>query len=133
MSRVLYFDCFSGISGDMVLGACLDAGLPFYDLRQALGTLAVSGYDIRASRVLRCGVAATKFDVIECEEASVPATGATPGASALAEHEGQHAGDAEHGMHHHGGHGGVVHHHAHEHRTLAQINELIDQSSLSAA
>ena len=37
MSRVLYFDCFSGISGDMALGAMLDAGLPLDDLKHALG------------------------------------------------------------------------------------------------
>ena len=36
MSRVLYFDCFSGISGDMVIGAFLDAGLPFAELQAAL-------------------------------------------------------------------------------------------------
>ena len=35
MARVLYFDCFSGISGDMVLGAFLDAGLPLDDLKRA--------------------------------------------------------------------------------------------------
>ena len=50
MSRVLYFDCFSGISGDMVLGALLDAGLPLDDLKRALGSLAVSGYRRRARR-----------------------------------------------------------------------------------
>ena len=65
MSRVLYFDCFSGISGDMLLGALIDAGLPLDDLKRALGTLAVSGYDISASRVLRAGVSATKFIVHE--------------------------------------------------------------------
>ena len=41
MSRVLYFDCFSGISGDMALGALLDAGLPFDELKAALGSLAL--------------------------------------------------------------------------------------------
>jgi len=41
VSRVLYFDCFSGISGDMTLGALLDAGLPFDDLKRALGSLAL--------------------------------------------------------------------------------------------
>jgi uncharacterized protein (DUF111 family) len=59
VSRLLYFDCFSGISGDMVLGALLDAGLPFEDLKGALGTLAVSGYHVHAARVLRAGVSAT--------------------------------------------------------------------------
>ena len=38
MSRLLYFDCFSGISGDMLLGALLDAGLPLDELKAALGT-----------------------------------------------------------------------------------------------
>ena len=61
MARVLYLDCFSGISGDMFLGACLDAGLPLDDLRAALGSLALSGFDVRAERVLRAGVSATKF------------------------------------------------------------------------
>ena len=46
MSKILYFDCFSGISGDMVLGALLDAGLPLDALKRALGSLAVSGYEI---------------------------------------------------------------------------------------
>ena len=67
MARVLYFDCFSGISGDMVLGAFLDAGLPFDDLKRALGSLAMPGYDITAERVLRAGVSATRFSVAEHE------------------------------------------------------------------
>ena len=53
MARVLYFDCFSGISGDMVVGAFLDAGLPLDDLRDALGNLPLSREDIAAERVLR--------------------------------------------------------------------------------
>jgi uncharacterized protein (TIGR00299 family) protein len=64
-SRILYLDCFSGIAGDMVLGALLDAGLPFDELKAALGSLAIDGYDISAERVLRAGVSATKFRVIE--------------------------------------------------------------------
>ena len=63
MSRLLYFDCFSGISGDMVLGALLDAGLPFEELKRALGSLAVSGFQVQAARVSRAGVSATKFTV----------------------------------------------------------------------
>ena len=65
MSRVLYFDCFSGISGDMALGALLDAGLPFDDLKRALGTLALGDVELRADKVLRTGVSATKFTVRE--------------------------------------------------------------------
>ena len=73
MSRVLYFDCFSGVSGDMILGAFLDAGLPLEELRRALGSLAVSGYDIEARRVLRAGVSATKF-IVHGTAAAEPAT-----------------------------------------------------------
>ncbi|HUK36907.1 MAG TPA: nickel pincer cofactor biosynthesis protein LarC, partial [Vicinamibacterales bacterium] len=65
MGRLLYFDCFSGISGDMVLGALVDAGLPFEGLKEALGSLALSGYDVDVRRVVRAGVSATKFVVSE--------------------------------------------------------------------
>jgi pyridinium-3,5-bisthiocarboxylic acid mononucleotide nickel chelatase len=65
VSRVLYFDCFSGISGDMTLGALIDAGLPLDDLTRALGSLALGDVELRAEKVLRTGVSATKFSVIE--------------------------------------------------------------------
>jgi len=65
VSRLLYFDCFSGISGDMVLGAMLDAGLPFDSLKAALGSLAMSDYEVSAKRVVRAGITATKFVVEE--------------------------------------------------------------------
>ena len=65
MSRVLYFDCFSGVAGDMVLGALLDAGLPFASLKQALGSLALDGCEVSVHRVVRAGVSATKFVVAE--------------------------------------------------------------------
>ena len=67
MSRVLYFDCFSGISGDMTLGALIDAGLPLDDLRRSLGSLALGDVELRADKVLRTGVSATKFSVVEPE------------------------------------------------------------------
>jgi uncharacterized protein (TIGR00299 family) protein len=58
---MLYLDCFSGASGDMILGALLDLGLPLDALKSALGSLALECGDIRAERVLRAGVTATKF------------------------------------------------------------------------
>ena len=42
--KLLYFDCFNGASGDMILGALLDAGLPLDDLRRALGSLGIGEY-----------------------------------------------------------------------------------------
>jgi uncharacterized protein (TIGR00299 family) protein len=64
LAKTLYFDCFSGASGDMVLGALLDLGLPLDDLRAALGSLAVDLGGVSADRVLRAGVSATKFNVV---------------------------------------------------------------------
>lgn len=60
--RVAHFDCFSGISGDMVLGAVLDAGAPADAIRSALDSL---GLPIRleVERVKRCGFAATKATI----------------------------------------------------------------------
>jgi uncharacterized protein (TIGR00299 family) protein len=69
--KVLYFDCFAGAAGDMILGALLDAGLPFEELKRALGSLAVDGWDISVERVVRTGVTAAKFRVHE----RVPAGG----------------------------------------------------------
>ena len=61
MAKTLYFDCFSGASGDMVLGALLDLGMPIDGLRAALGSLAIEYGGVSAERVLRAGVSATKF------------------------------------------------------------------------
>ena len=61
--RTAYFDCFSGASGDMILGACLDAGVELDDLRQDLAGLGVKGYTIDAGRVRKQGFAATRFEV----------------------------------------------------------------------
>ena len=64
MSRVVYFDCASGASGDMLLGAVVDLGLPLDELRAELAKLPLSGYALAASRVSRSGLAATKVDVV---------------------------------------------------------------------
>ena len=66
MGRVLYLDCFSGASGDMLIGGLLDAGLPFDALRTALGSLALDDEcSLAVERVSRSGIAATKFTVTE--------------------------------------------------------------------
>ena len=61
--RIAYFDCFSGASGDMILGACLDAGLVLDDLRQDLAGLGVGGYTLTVESVRKQGFAASQFDV----------------------------------------------------------------------
>jgi uncharacterized protein (TIGR00299 family) protein len=110
----------------MVLGALLDAGLPLEELRRALGSLALDGASISATRVLRAGVSATKF---------------------LAEEHGHNTHTHEHAHHsHEHGHAHDHHHghdhthdaatavaHDHTHRSLAEINTLIERSALSPA
>jgi uncharacterized protein (TIGR00299 family) protein len=137
LGKTLYIDCFSGASGDMLLGALLDLGLPLDALRTALGSLAIDHGPISAERVLRAGVAATKFKLLEPEHTHVAAgqIGRTPGSSTAETHHQQHDhhhhaqnhdhGDPEH--HHHSSHGG-----GHAHHSLRDIGRYIDRSALSS-
>lgn len=61
--KIAYFDCFSGVSGDMILGALIDAGLDIGELESELGKLQISGYELRAERTARRGITGTKFNV----------------------------------------------------------------------
>jgi uncharacterized protein (TIGR00299 family) protein len=99
---LLYFDCFSGAAGDMILGALLDAGLPLDGLRDALGSLTLDREVVWTERVTRAGVSAIKLRV----------RGEGPSPDHTHDHEHQH------------GHG--------EHRTLAEIVRLIEGAALSA-
>ena len=105
--KVLYFDCFSGASGDMIVGALIDAGVSIDELRAALGSLSIDKDAVWTDRVQRAGVDATKFQV----------RGEDPGG-----HHHPHAHD--------GGVATAAHKHAH--RTLQEIYALIDGSRLSA-
>lgn len=59
----IYFDCFSGISGDMLIGSLLDAGLDIEDLREGLRLLPLKGYELRAEKTSRRHLSATSFFV----------------------------------------------------------------------
>ncbi len=61
--RTLYFDCFSGVSGDMCLGALVDAGVPLDELCETIDGLRLRGVSLRARRVTRGPLHATKVDV----------------------------------------------------------------------
>jgi len=67
--KTLYFDCFAGAAGDMILGALIDAGVPFEDVQRALGSLAVDGFSVSVERVLKTGVSSLKFRVTETADA----------------------------------------------------------------
>lgn len=62
--KIAYFDCSAGISGDMCLGALVDAGVPLKELERGLRALHVGGYTLQARKVKRSSIAATKVDVV---------------------------------------------------------------------
>ena len=62
--KILYLDCYSGISGDMFLGSLIDAGLDMHALKKELSKLPIKGYSLKAKKIMRQGIGCTKFDVI---------------------------------------------------------------------
>jgi uncharacterized protein (TIGR00299 family) protein len=60
---IAYLDCYSGISGDMTLGALVDVGLPIDALRAAVGALPIGGYDLTAESIVSKGIAGTRVSV----------------------------------------------------------------------
>ena len=73
--RIGYLDCFSGISGNMCLGALVDAGAPLARIEAVLAKLPVHGYRVKAERVMRRGIAATHVDILLDESERHPHRG----------------------------------------------------------
>jgi uncharacterized protein (TIGR00299 family) protein len=129
LGTTLYFDCFSGISGDMVLGALLDLGLPLDALRGALGSLAIDHGTIVSERVLRAAVSATKFRLLEPEPAHAHQHTGT-------RHEHRHGDHDHHHQDHHDRQHDDSSAHSHQigqgHHSLKEIAQYIDRCALSA-
>jgi uncharacterized protein (TIGR00299 family) protein len=128
--KTIYLDLFSGISGDMFIGALLDLGLDFNHLSSELKKLNLDGYHLHVTRAKRAQIEGVKFDVHLGHHA------AEPGHSADHTHEHAHAHPHDHAHpagHEHAHEHEHVHDHAHEHgRTHAQIKRLIEESGLSS-
>ena len=111
--NTLYFDCSSGISGNMVLGALLEIIGDENYLSEELKKLNVNGYKLKISKKVKNGITGTYVDVV------VDGKDEYGHIHHLEEHEHEHE-------HHHHDH----EHHHHEHRNLKDVNEIIDNSSL---
>ncbi len=149
MKRVLYLDASSGVSGDMFVGALLDAGASFEAVRADVEALGVPGFEIRARRVTRHGIAGTKFDVVNPETGRCvdePEGGGAEGGRSHPRHDHGHGhhghGQRDHGHGHHGpgshdhGHDRPEHGHRHgadghhAHRGLREIRAILQAGAL---
>ena len=127
--RAIYLDCFSGLSGNMLLGAFLAAGMPLETLEVELRRLPMAEeFRLKVSSVKKNGIAATYVDV--------ELLGATHGH--CCEHGEGHDHAHEHSCEHDHGHAneGAVpaheHSHEHHHRTMHDVRTILERSSLSA-
>lgn len=129
--KTLYFDCFSGISGDMTVGALLDLGVPFEYLESNLEKLGISSeYKISAKKANKNGIEGTAFDVQLLEHHH----GETAEHVHHEEHSHHNEHEHSHGHNHVHSHEEHVHEvkpHHHHGRNLFDIEGLIDGSSLN--
>jgi uncharacterized protein (TIGR00299 family) protein len=128
--KTLYLDIFSGISGDMLIGALIDLGADPHKLERELKKLKLDGYHLHVARKQKSGIEGVKFDVhlADAHEHEL-------------EHD-HHHHDRRHEHGHHDDHEHVHDHHHHDHdeehehhhddtRTFAKIRKLITKSKLS--
>lgn len=154
--RIAYLECFSGISGDMFLGALLDAGVPPEVFTRTVAALGVDAR-LEISRVDRSGISATKLDVIAAGEKELPREEFWEKESKIAEHRHahspkqdahehshshshSHSHDDEHSHSHQDSHSHPHDHehphehapgHVHSHRGLKEIRQIIQAAGIS--
>lgn len=146
--RIAYLECFSGISGDMFLGALLDAGVPPELLTKTVEALGVDAR-LEISRVDRSGISATKLDVIAAGEKELPREEfwEKESKSAPHSHAHEHQHVPSHSHEHDHGHShshqdspshSHSHEHAHEHGThahphrgLKEIRQIINAAAIN--
>ncbi len=162
MKKALYIEAFSGISGNMLLGALLDLGADADFIAAELKKMNLGEYELINKRVDKCGINAAYFNVkipgvVEAAELEEHVHEHEDSHHCHHHHGHEHHGeehahhhDGEHCCHHHGhgeghGHGhehhcchahtdaeAVMHHHHHEHRNFNDIKTIIENSALSA-
>ncbi len=130
MAKELYFECYSGISGDMTVAALLDLGADRKALEDGLASLGIDGYRLSFSRANKNGIDAYDFCVELTETEEHPhdhdhGHGEHP-------HEHPHIHDHSHGVQPHGvGESAHIHAHPHVHRGLPEILAIIDSGAIT--
>jgi pyridinium-3,5-bisthiocarboxylic acid mononucleotide nickel chelatase len=134
--KIAYLDCFSGISGDMLLAALVDAGVPFSVLEDAVSALEIEAR-LELRRVNRSGIDAAKVDVVTLQGEVAETVHAAASAGVHADHDhahshGEHSRSHDHSHTHDDGH---AHDHSHEKphdhgRSLTVIQGIIRNSRL---
>ena len=128
--KILYFDCFSGMSGDMTIGAFLDAGVDYLYLKDELSKMELKGYSLKVEKTVKNGLAATKFNVMD-------ENGNIFGHAPIFVHchkTHSHGGDDNHDHDHDHDHGHDNRHNLsahHVHRRLGEIKDIINSSGLN--
>src|SRR5215472_2696143 len=139
--RIAYLECFSGISGDMFLGALVDAGVSPEVFTRAVEGLGVDAR-LEISRVDRSGISATKVDVIAAGEKELPREEFWQQQEPKHHHGHEHSHGHTHAHHKEHSHGHEHSHdhdhevshsqsHSHPHRGLSEIREIINRAGIS--
>lgn len=128
MSKTLYLECYSGISGDMTVAALLDLGADREVLKESLKSLPVGGFRTEITRVKKSGLDACDFSVILEQDNHDHDMEYLHGSekSYTGHHEHSHKVNHEH----HHGHT-HSHEHPHEHRGMKEITEIIQKSEMT--
>ncbi|KZL90440.1 nickel pincer cofactor biosynthesis protein LarC [Clostridium magnum] len=139
--KILYYDCFCGISGDMNLAALIDLGVPKEYLLQELSKMNLnSEYEIKIERAAKLGITGTRVDVIlkdKLEDRTHSQEQALHGHNHehthghSHHHEGEEHNHGENNHSHRESHKEHVHTHQHHHRNLKDIKEIVNSSDLS--
>ncbi|HEY6271451.1 MAG TPA: nickel pincer cofactor biosynthesis protein LarC [Terriglobales bacterium] len=129
--RIAYLECFSGISGDMFLGALIDAGVPPELFTRTVDALGVEAR-LEISRVDRNGISATKVDVIVAGEKELPREEFWSKEQAAHTHSHDHPHQSHDHQHHHHEQGSGQEP-KHVHRGLKEIREIIGRAAISAS
>lgn len=129
MSKTLYLECYSGISGDMTVAALLDLGADREVLKESLKSLPVGGFRTEITRVKKSGLDACDFSVILEQDNHDHDMEYLHGSEKSYAGHHEHSHEMNHEHHHGHTHS---HEHPHEHRGMKEITEIIQKSEMTA-